>query len=254
MIEMRRLLGRRVNTVLGPLGVQVSRSPRPSRGERERYEKLLSVVKEGANGLEVYREPRWGQFGTHPENFVDHECAFAASHLSRLAPRSILDIGSYRHFIMGLVAHFPVTTVDVRDRPGICPNETVVTCDAKDLPFPPDRFDAVVSLCALEHIGLGRYGDEFDLEADRKAFAEMVRVLRPGAHLIFTTTINASGPAICFNAHRLYSHELLRQLCARLTFVDEKFFSLRHQRPCTREELTPEPGKMDVYFGCWRKP
>ena len=43
-----------------------------------------------------------------------------------------------------------------------------------------------------------------------------VRVLKPGGHLIFSTTITRARPAIGFNAHRIYSYEMLREFCAGL--------------------------------------
>jgi ubiquinone/menaquinone biosynthesis C-methylase UbiE len=92
-------------------------------------------------------------------------------------PSNILDIGSYRHFILGLLSHYEVTTLDIRERKSNLVNENIVTCDAKALLFADNSFDSVLSLEALPHFGLCRYGDEFDLDADIKAFNEMIRVL-----------------------------------------------------------------------------
>lgn len=185
---------------------------------------------------------------------MDFQCIFAASHLSRINPSNILDIGSYRVFILGMLAYSKVVTVDVRDRKPVLNNETVVTCDAKTLPLPSDSFDAVVSLCALEHFGLCRYGDEFDPEGDKKAFKEMVRVLKPGGHLIFTTTVTRSEPSIVFNAHRIYDMDMIRKFCSDLDVVDEKFYSMRSlKRGCAINEVTDKPGVWDIYCGYWKK-
>ena len=111
-------------------------------------------------------------------------------------PANILDIGSYRHFILGLLAHYNVTTVDIRCRKSILENETIVTCDAKALQSSDNYFDAVVSLECLPHLGLLRYGDDFDLDGDIKAFKEMIRVLKPGGLLIFSTAITGGEPSL----------------------------------------------------------
>jgi ubiquinone/menaquinone biosynthesis C-methylase UbiE len=79
-----------------------------------------------------------------------------------------------------MLASHRVTTIDVRPRKPISENEEVITCDAKAIDAPDETFDCVVSLCAIEHFGLGRYGDEFDLYAGRKAMAEIKRVLKRG--------------------------------------------------------------------------
>ena len=94
--------------------------------------------------------------GDHPKLFIDYECEFSARNLAKRRPRSVLNIGSYRHFIIGLLAGYEVTSLDIRKRKSDLGNETVLTADAKQLDIPSDSFDAVVSLCALEHFELGR--------------------------------------------------------------------------------------------------
>jgi SAM-dependent methyltransferase len=224
-----------------------------SAGRKEEYERNLESLKRKPGRFQVFAEPVFDG-GSHPENFVDHECAFAARNIRRLAPRSILDVGSYRHFLLGLQAHFPVATVDVRNRQPLFPGETVFTGDAKRLDLPDRSFDLVLSLCTLEHLGLGRYGDDLDFEADGKAFREMVRVLKPGGHLLFSTTITRARPAIGFNAHRIYSYAMLREFCDELIPVEEMFYSHRLKTSCPLEEVTAAPQGWDVYCGCWQKP
>ena len=219
---------------------------------RAEYNRDLAGLKKNSRGFLIFREPVLDR-GKHPENFVDYECAFAASHIGGANPGRILDIGSYRHFILGLLAHFPVTTIDVRKRKAISRNETLITGDAKKLNLPNDSFDLVLSLCSVEHFGLGRYGDEIDLSADQKAFLEMVRVLKPGGRLVFTTTITRAQPSIAFNAHRIYNREMLGSFCAGLRCVEEKFYSHKLQGLCSPEEVTADPKAWDVYLGCWEK-
>jgi len=223
--------------------------PREFRGE---YSRDLAKLKKNTGGFRVFREPAYER-GLHPENFVDYECAFAASHIRRANPGNVLDVGSYRHFILGLLANFSITTIDVRNREPTSPSEVVITCDAKKINLPDHSFDLVLSLCALEHFGLGRYGDEFDLRADQKAFGEMVRVLKPGGRLIFTTTITRAQPSIAFNAHRIYNREMLRSFCAGLICVEEKFYSHKMKGFCSLEEVTTDPKWWDIYLGCWEK-
>ena len=219
---------------------------------KDEFDRNWEALKRDPRGFEVFPEPLF-ESGDHPENFIDYQCAFASAHIARLQPREILDIGSYRHFILGLLAHFPVTTLDVRSRKPTVDGETVLTGDAKRLHLPDGSFDLVLSLCAPEHFGLGRYGDEFDLDADRKSFSEMIRVLRPGGGLVFTTTITRAAPSIAFNAHRIYDHRMLQDLCAGLTCVEEKFYSHEKRGFCSRDEVTDKPRWWDVYCGCWEK-
>ena len=219
---------------------------------RKQYRLHLNELRKDNRGFRVFKEFRYDA-GDHPASYIDFECMFAARHIARKDPASILDIGSYRHFILGLLAHYRVTTIDVRERERTLTNETVLTCDGKRLDIPTDSFDAVVSLCSLEHFGLGRYGDEFDLDADKKAFNEMTRVLRPGGILIFTTTITRSNPCIVFNTQRIYNHEMIKSLCDGLNLEEEKVFSNRTGRFCSLQQVVNLPKAWDLYCGCWLK-
>ncbi len=133
-------------------------------------------------------------------------------------------------------------------------NEELLLADSKSLPVPDASFHAVLSLNAIEHFGLGRYGEELDFDADKKAFAEWRRVLRPGGHIIFSTTVNSAGPAVAFNAHRVYSLEQIHAMCAGLVAVEEVFYS-HTKGPCGAVgALESPPGKWDLYAAVWRRP
>ena len=207
-----------INRALQRLGIQVVRTQqaRIPASFHAIFRAQLAQLEKEPRGFRIVEGERFDA-GDHPDSFVDYQCAFAAAQIARLEPSAVLDIGSYRHFILGLLAHYRVTTVDVRDRKPISKNETVLTADAKALPLPEDTFDAVVTLCALEHFGLGRYGDAFDPEGDRRALSEMVRVLKPGGRLIVTTTVTRGEPQCVHNAHRIYSQAMLGAMRGRLS-------------------------------------
>ena len=233
-------------------GFRVRKNPRIPEHFIRDYKLNLAKLRNKPGGF-IISEQLFYDVGVHPENYVDYECIFASQHVSKIKPDSILDIGSYRHFILGLLSHYQVTSVDVRERTPVSENDSVVTCDAKKLTLPDHSFDVVTSLCAIEHFGLGRYGDEFDLTADKKAFSEMIRVLKPGGHLIFTTTITNAPPSVVFNGHRIYSHEMIKEFCSGLTLVEERAFSRSAGVYCDLNEVTREPFIWDVYCGCWKK-
>lgn len=247
-----------INWALSYFGVQLYKSKRQANIPpefRKRYLRALAEIqKSPPAGFAVFPEIMFEE-GTHPETSVDRECEFAAYHLHRLAPRAILDVGSYRQFISGLLANSEVTTIDVRPRQPFLQNEKAVTADAKKLPFAENSFDAAISLCTLEHLGLGRYGDEIDLDADKKALLEIARVLKKNGSLIFTTEIKRGGGAIAFNAHRIYSLEALRERLKDAGFLpeDERFFSRRLNAFCASGEITNKPKDRDIYLGCWKK-
>jgi SAM-dependent methyltransferase len=217
------------------------------------YLRGARALKRDPRGFQLHWEEHYDA-GTHPDNYIDHECGFASYHLHRTAAKRVLDVGSYRHFILGLLAHARVTTIDVRPRQPIHDNELVVTSDAKALALPDGAFDAIVSLCAIEHFGLGRYGDDFDLNADRTAFREMRRVLAPGGRIVFSTTITRVAPQLVFNAHRIYTLAMIHELCEGLVCEEERFFVHRLGALGHHDDVSSAPAVWDVYLGCWRKP
>jgi len=244
-----------VNEVLSLVGLRLSRASAiikvPKEFER-RYREQLDALRSESRGFKVFKEFYYDA-GTHPTDYMDFECEFAARHLVKSTPNAVLDIGSYRLFVIGMLAGYKVTTLDIRPRVSSLGNETIVTSDAKKLDIPANTFDMVTSLCAIEHFGLGRYGDEFDIDADRKAFDEMIRVLKPGGMLMFSTTITRSAPSIAFNAHRIYDYAMIRSFCAHLECVEEGFFSNALASACSLDQVVDKPATWDVYCGCWKK-
>jgi ubiquinone/menaquinone biosynthesis C-methylase UbiE len=88
----------------------------------------------------------------------------------------------------------------------------LIEADALRLPFGPDSFDAVMSVCAIEHFDDGG-----------AALDEMVRVLRPGGELVMSADVLSRGhewpklrAAHCANYHvqQTYTHESLAKLLA----------------------------------------
>ena len=242
-----------INEVLQFIGIKISKIPKTQITDLTNFKKNLSVFKQNRNGYSVFEEFH-NDSGNHPENFISYECEFATRHLNRLIPQNILDVGSYRLFLIGLLACFKITTVDIRHRTPSIQNEILTICDAKKLSFPDNSFDVVISLCTIEHFGLGRYGDDIDPSADREAVGEMIRVLKPHGRLIFSTTLTRGDPVIVYNAHRIYNYSIILEMLGDMKCEDEEFYSTKFNKPCNFEGITNIPLVWDIYLGCWMKP
>ena len=59
--------------------------------------------------------------------------------------------------------------------------------------FADESFDGIVSLSAIEHMGLGHYGDPVDPEGDTKAIENCLHWLKPGGWLYFDVPYNPDG-------------------------------------------------------------
>lgn len=84
--------------------------------------------------------------------------------------------------------------------------------------FPEGSFDAVVSLSAIEHIGLGHYGDPKDKDGDSKAVANIWRWLKPGGWFYFDVPYNPEGYSVLGTECRIYDDETVVE---RLRWSDE---------------------------------
>jgi len=247
---------RHLNKLLAVLDLKLSRAGQDRnwvpRELRAKYWEDFGMVKERIR-CRVFKNFKH-ETGPHPMPFQDFECSFAAKHIVSLDNgTSILDVGSYRNFVLGIQTGRKITTLDIRERKPVTENEIVYTGDVRGIDFPDESFDCVVSLCSLEHFGLGRYGDVFDPRADRKAIGEMARMLKSHGLLIISTTIHRGPMTIAFNAHRIYDYLAISEMRGNMVLVEEQMFSKVRGKPCDLSELTDSPFHWDIYCGAWRK-
>jgi len=244
-----------LNRVLGRLGFRLQRVAQHGLDADtvDRFSRQLEVARREAGPWTVIEELR-DDSRPHPVSYIDFECEFASTEIARCNPERIFDIGSYRHWLLGVMSARRAITLDVRERESRLANESVITADVRDMDLPSDTFDMVVSLHTIEHFGLGRYGDPFDMEGCRKGIAQIIRVLRPGGRLIFSVPVTRGAPCLAFNSHRIFSRDLIWEWFAPLLPEREAYIKKRPGRWCTWEEVTEEMGNWDVYVACYRKP
>ena len=97
-----------------------------------------------------------------------------------------------------------VDVVDIRPLDTPIPGLRFIRADATELACMQDQsVISLSSLHAVEHIGLGRYGDTVDPDGWRKACASLQRVLAPGGHLYFSVPVGRER--VMMNAHRIFN-------------------------------------------------
>lgn len=144
-----------------------------------------------------------------------HQDFLVARRVYTRNPGVHVDIGSR---VDGLVAHIAsfrkIEVFDVRPLNDKLPNVDFRQADLMGALPPAFRgyCDSLSCLHALEHFGLGRYGDPVDYDGWRKGLENIHSILRPGGTFYFSVPI---GPQrIEFNAHRVFSVEFLLEYFA----------------------------------------
>lgn len=134
-----------------------------------------------------------------------HQDLWVARKIYKAKPSEHYDVGSrIDGFITSLLTFMPVTVMDVRPLTSHVPGLTFIQQDATHLAgFPDQSIGSLSTLHAVEHFGLGRYGDPVDPDACFKAMRSFARVLKPGGRLYFSVPIGRER--LEFNAQRVFS-------------------------------------------------
>lgn len=149
---------------------------------------------------------------------------WAAKKIFKANPKHHYDIGSAVKTI-GIISQFvPTTMIDIRPIDVSLDNLFFIEGSILNLPFKDDSIESLSSLCVVEHIGLGRYGDSIDSRGSEKAIAELKRVLKDGGggNLYFSVPIDCEC-RVYFNAHRSFTRSYILELFNDLKLIEEKY-------------------------------
>ncbi len=147
---------------------------------------------------------------------------WAARKIFALKPQHHHDVGSSAMTI-GILSQFvPVTMIDLRPLEVELENLHFQFGSILDLPFAGGSIESLSSLCVIEHIGLGRYGDALDPWGSEKAARELQRVLKPGGNLLVSVPVDCQC-RVYFNAHRTFTREYVVELFSGLELVEERY-------------------------------
>ena len=135
-----------------------------------------------------------------------HQDLLVASFINEAQPERHVDIGSR---IDGFVAHVAsfrsIDVLDVRDLQDTGhPRIRFIRADLMNEDKALENMtDSVSCLHAIEHFGLGRYGDPLNPNGHKLGFNNILRMLKPGGTLYISFPIGKSNE-IHFNAHRVF--------------------------------------------------
>lgn len=133
--------------------------------------------------------------------------AWAARIISKTRPEKHIDISSILYFSTLISAFVKTDFYDYRPAKITLENFESKKIDLTNLHFEDGSIKSLSCMHTVEHIGLGRYGDNIDPNGDLKAIKELKRVLAQNGNLFFVVPVGK--PRIQFNAHRIYSYEMI---------------------------------------------
>jgi len=178
-----------------------------------------------------------------------HQDLYVARQIYASNPQKHLDIGSR---VDGFVAHVAsfrkIELIDIRPIHSLVSNVIFRQTDLMNLPEDLINYcDSISSLHAIEHFGLGRYGDSIDYEGHLKGIENITKILKTGGVFYFSVPI---GPQrIEFNEQRVFSIEyLIRILSPNYTIQS---FSYVTDKGDFVESATLTEESIKTNFSCW---
>lgn len=177
-----------------------------------------------------------------------HQDLYAARLIFKNNPKKHLDIGSRTD---GFVAHIAcfreIEVADIRNISSKVKNISFMKCDLMDLDSKMINYcDSISSLHAIEHFGLGRYGDPIDYWGFKKAIHNIHQILKINGLFYFSVPI---GPQkVEFNAHRIFSVKYLIKLLSELFEI--KLFSYVDDIGDFHENVEITKNNIDLNFSC----
>ncbi len=156
-------------------------------------------------------DDRFDTAGSVPLHYF-HQDLFVANKIFMSNPIKHTDIGSR---IDGFVAHVAsfreIEIFDIRKMNDKIKNVKFVQADLMDENFKMENYcDSISCLHAIEHFGLGRYGDNVDVKGYLKGLNNIYKLLKQNGKFYFSTPIGKQR--IEFDAHRVFSVKYLLEL------------------------------------------
>lgn len=157
------------------------------------------------------------------DKYYFYQNTWAARKIFGIRPKQVVDVGSTA-LLVGIISQcIPTISIDIRPLPVSLPGLICRHGAITDLPFDDATVEFLSSMCVIEHVGLGRYGDTIDTQGSIKAFREVSRVIKTGGHFLFSVPLSHT-PALSFNAHRIFSKPQVLSLLPGFTLLEEQFF------------------------------
>jgi hypothetical protein len=192
----------------------------------------------------------WGELAGVIKRHYFYQDLLVARLIFEESPERHIDVGSR---VDGFVAHVAafreIEIIDVRNL--AIKNRNIIFRRADIMALDKELIsscDSLSCLHAIEHFGLGRYGDSIDPEGYKRGFSNLIRLLRRGGRLYVSFPIGQQR--VEYNAHRvLPPADILNWTDAdcleliRFDFIDDS-------GELHTEDVISSAEKMNLIYGC----
>lgn len=177
-----------------------------------------------------------------------HQDLYVARMIYEANPIKHLDIGSRTDGFIAHVATFrEIELIDIRDIDSQVKNILFKKVDLMQLPNELINYcDSISSLHAIEHFGLGRYGDPIDYFGYLKAIDNIHKILKTNGIFYFSVPIGSQR--IEFNAHRVFSIKYLIEILTDKFKIES--FSYVNDIGDFHENVSLEESNVSTNFNC----
>jgi SAM-dependent methyltransferase len=248
---------RRLESAARLFGVDVRRGARSVAATPRLFAERKEFLRQAAGAGETFPLGRlWPCFddavddaGTAAGAYF-HQDLYVAQRIFAKSPRKHLDVGSR---VDGFVAHVAsfreIEVVDIRPLRTSASGITFLQRDVMERDALPENYaDSVSCLHALEHFGLGRYGDKIDFQGHRRGFENLVRTCEPGGTIYLSVPM---GPLrVEFNAHRIFSTQYILDM-GRSCGVLAEAFSYVDDAGELHPQVGIDPDLVATNYGCY---
>jgi hypothetical protein len=177
-----------------------------------------------------------------------HQDLLVAQRIFAHNPRKHVDVGSR---VDGFVAHIAVfreiEVFDIRPQISTIKNISVRQADLMKLPENLRNYcDSISSLHAIEHFGLGRYGDPVDSDGHIKGLNNIYEILQKAGKFYFSVPIGRQR--VEFHGHRIFDVAYLLKLFESKYSID--CFSYVDDAGDIHESVELVDSKIRTNYGC----
>ena len=219
-----------------------------------RYRSQLSEFRK-LGGTATHRYAMLGDYDDQAGSATGHyfhQDLLVASFIHENKPVRHVDIGSR---IDGFVAHVAsFRSIDVRDVRHLSSaghhSISFIKADLMNRERAYENMtDSISCLHAIEHFGLGRYGDTIDPQGHIKGFENIVRMLKPAGVLYISFPIGKANE-VHFNAHRVFHPQDIFTWAGDAGSLTLERFDYVDDAGSLHCNVDIETAGIDVSYGC----